>query len=119
MKRLTLITLAVAALSLSACGGDDDDKSSSSSAGDQQADSKAKSTARTAVSSMEVCFAEQQTYVDCPVEAGATASADETSYEIVAKSKSGAKFTIAKDAEGTSRTCEPAGEGGCKAGGKW
>jgi hypothetical protein len=119
MRPWTLIILAVAALSFSACG-DDEKESSGSSSGDKAADSKAKSSARTAATSMEVCFADQQTYADCPVEAGATATGDDTSYEIVAKSKSGAKFTITKEASGgVSRTCSPAGEGGCKAGGKW
>jgi hypothetical protein len=63
---------------------------------------------------------DQQTYVDCPVEKGITATADDTSFDVTAKSKSGARFTVTKEASGAlSRTCRPAGEGGCKAGGKW
>ena len=102
-------------------------------------DSSAKSNARNLVSHVESCFANEETYVNCDsaaelgdtglayggasgqvqVDAGATAS----TYTVTGTSKSGATFSIAKAANGTSsRTCGPVarrGKGGCPSSGNW
>jgi type IV pilus assembly protein PilA len=99
-------------------------------------DSAAKSDARNLVSHVESCFADTQTYASCntaaalgtsgldygtaagqvSVLAGATAN----TYTVEAVSKSGNKFRIVKAATGvTTRTCDTASDGGCKAGGVW
>jgi type IV pilus assembly protein PilA len=47
-----------------------------------------------------------------------TATAD--SFEISATSKAGVTYTITRNSDGTlSRTCDPAGTGGCNDGGTW
>jgi type IV pilus assembly protein PilA len=85
-------------------------------------DSSAKSDARNAVSQMESCFTDSQTYVGCDtsiekgptitaVGGGITAQAT-TGFTIVAKSESGTAFTVLKDPSGYQRTCTPNG-GGC------
>ena len=96
-------------------------------------DSAAKSDVRNAVTQMETCFANKQTYVGCTaaevkkestgidiIDGAPTAgkvgiiSVSATGYKLTAKSKSNTTFTIAKD--GTTgvlaRTCAPDG-GGC------
>jgi type IV pilus assembly protein PilA len=94
-------------------------------------DSSAKSDARNAVSQIEACYADEQTYNGCADKAKLTAaglelidSASATNggagFTVVAKSKSGNEFTISKGANGTiSRTCTQAGEGGCPSNGQW
>jgi len=104
-------------------------------------DSAMKSDVRNAVSQMETCYANTQTYATCnaaevkkestgidivdganvegkvAIAAGATA----TSYKLTALSKSGNTFSIEKD--GTTgvltRDCTTGGQGGCPTGGKW
>jgi hypothetical protein len=45
---------------------------------------------------------------------------DDNTYTVVAKSKSGGTFTIAKADDGTiSRSCSKGGDGGCNDGNKW
>jgi type IV pilus assembly protein PilA len=89
-------------------------------------DSSAKSNARNAVSQVESCFADEQTYANCTgvlatsglptgasSEAVALGSPTASTYQITAKSKSGNTFTITKLTDGTStRTCSGSG-GGC------
>jgi type IV pilus assembly protein PilA len=105
-------------------------------------DASAKSDARNAVSQIESCFADEQTYANCGPAAtamsktntgltfGATADntvptiglvATATGYTITAKSKSNTNFIITKDTTaGTlTRTCSNAGQGGCPQGGTW
>ena len=88
-------------------------------------DSSAKSDARNAVSQMESCYTDAETYVGCGAKlpaaglpASKVVSANETanSYEVTATSKSGNKFTITKASDGTTtRTCTGT-DGGCNAG---
>jgi type IV pilus assembly protein PilA len=90
-------------------------------------DSSAKSDARNAVTQMESCFADTQSYSGCnlagsglnvgsgtgQVNAGTPSS---NSYTITATSKSGNTFTITKDTAGvSSRSCSGTG-GGCNSG---
>jgi type IV pilus assembly protein PilA len=88
-------------------------------------DSSAKSDARNAVTQLESCFADTQTYVGCDLSTsgltiGTSAgqvnvtSPTTTGYVITAYSKSTNNFVITKDANGViSRTCT-----GCS-GGSW
>jgi type IV pilus assembly protein PilA len=104
-------------------------------------DASAKSDARNAVSQIESCFTDEQTYVGCNaandnmkkansglnVVDGATPAAGEvgisgqstTGYTIIAKSKSNTTFTIAKAAGAVTRTCLPVSTGACPASGNW
>jgi type IV pilus assembly protein PilA len=86
-------------------------------------DSAAKSDARNAVSQMESCFTDSQTYTGCDttIEKGPTITATGGSvtpnaaigFTVVAKSASGNSFTITKSATGYARTCTQTGQGGC------
>jgi type IV pilus assembly protein PilA len=91
-------------------------------------DSSAKSDARNMVSQLESCYTDANTYTGCPgsntgldlgTGAGqvqATPNAAGDGYSVVASSKSGNKFTIAKASDGTTtRTCSVTGgnAGGC------
>jgi type IV pilus assembly protein PilA len=86
-------------------------------------DSSAKSDARNAVSQMESCFTDSQTYAGCEstVEKGPTITATGGSitsngaigFTVVAKSQSGNTFTITKSATGYARSCTQTGQGGC------
>ena len=91
-------------------------------------DSSAKSDARNAVTQMESCFADAQTYTGCTLAGSGLATGSGTgqvavtvgsdTYTIVAKSKSNNTFTITKATDGTSsRACSGTG-GGCN-GGSW
>ena len=84
-------------------------------------DSSAKSDARNAVSQMESCYTDSNTYTGCPgtntglgsnVHVTITGTGG-TGYQVIADSKSGAHFTITKAADGTTtRACDGSG-GGC------
>jgi type IV pilus assembly protein PilA len=93
-------------------------------------DASAKSDARNAVSQIESCFTQEQTYANCDTGSAAMADAKLPSsvafsglavdaYTITATSKATTggtahTFTIAKDSTGkTTRTCAPAGKGAC------
>ena len=90
-------------------------------------DSSAKSDARNAVSQMESCYTDAETYVGCgaklpaaglPASKVVSVAASETanSYKVTATSKSGNTFSIEKTATGTTdRTCTGT-DGGCNAG---
>jgi type IV pilus assembly protein PilA len=88
-------------------------------------DSSAKSDARNAVSQMESCYTDNNTYTGCPgsntglpSSVNVTVPAAGDSYSVDATSKSGNHFLIAKSATGTiTRTCTGSG-GGCS-GGSW
>jgi len=85
-------------------------------------DSASKSDARNAVSQMESCYTEGQTYAGCPAPTGVAivGTPDATSYEVKATSKSNNTFSVAKSGGTYSRTCTDTGaaNGGCK-GGSW
>jgi type IV pilus assembly protein PilA len=84
-------------------------------------DSSAKSDARNAVSQMESCYTDANTYTGCPgtstglpgtVHISITGTGG-SGYEVTADSKSGAHFKIVKQADGTTvRSCDGSG-GGC------
>ena len=99
-------------------------------------DAAAKSDARSAVSQVESCFTDQQTYADCtwtgttgppqmldaklPDTVVITSDASD-SYAITATSKSNHTFTITR-ASGSStvaRTCDPPNKGACPSNGPW
>jgi type IV pilus assembly protein PilA len=84
-------------------------------------DSSAKSDARNAVSQMESCFTDSQTYAGCEstiekgptIGAGGVTPSGAVGFTIVATSQSGNTFSITKDATGYHRTCTQTGQGGC------
>ena len=102
-------------------------------------DASAKSEVRNAVTQIESCFVDEQTYANC----GSTATAMSTAntgltygttggtititpnaavgYTISAhsKSKSSTNFIITKTAAGIARTCDQAGQGSCPQSGSW
>ncbi len=105
-------------------------------------DADAKSNARNAVSSLEMCFTETRAYDACDDSlelqaAGSTLSAEltdaatmekgavsitatATTYTVVGYSTSSNSFAISKAANGaTSRSCTTGGTGGCKPGAIW
>jgi type IV pilus assembly protein PilA len=103
-------------------------------------DSSAKSDARNLVSEIESCYTDAETYASCqtttaltstglPLVNGAPSAssgsvgvsgATTDGYTIVAASKSGNTFSIAKTGGGpVSRTCGAANDGGCKAANTW
>jgi hypothetical protein len=118
------LVLALAAL-VGGCGGDSKKSSSepAQASSQQQAkdDALAKSSARTAMTELEVCYVDQGTYASCkPSQAGVTAKTTDTGYVVTATSKSGNSFVATKDAGGaTKRTCTTGGKGLCPAGGAW
>jgi type IV pilus assembly protein PilA len=94
-------------------------------------DASAKSNARNAVSQIETCFAEKETYVGCtipadsglPVGAAAgevqvasTPAASATGYAVEALSKSGCKFTITRSSTGVARSTSGTN---CPSSGTW
>ena len=88
-------------------------------------DSSAKSDVRNAVSQMESCFTDAQTYVGCTTGAGNPAtvvpgSATTEVYEVTASSDSTNTFNIERNADGTyTRTCVSNKDGaGCN-GSSW
>jgi type IV pilus assembly protein PilA len=107
-------------------------------------DASAKSDARNAVSQIESCFADEQTYANCgPTNPNMTKAAtglDTTAtvptgtadagkvsltglgasgYTITAQSKSGNRFMITKSSGTVSRSCVATGEGACPSNGSW
>jgi type IV pilus assembly protein PilA len=90
-------------------------------------DSSAKSDARNAVSQMESCYTDANTYVGCPGSGTGLPSSvvvsgqTDKEYVVTATSKSNNTFVITKNADGTtSRSCTVVGgnTGGCN-GGSW
>jgi type IV pilus assembly protein PilA len=99
-------------------------------------DASAKSDARNAVSHIESCFTDEQTYANCGAAATAMSQANTglkfvagstpavgevgvapngtVGYVITVTSKSANVFTITKGATGITRTCTTHGDGGCK-----
>jgi type IV pilus assembly protein PilA len=104
-------------------------------------DASAKSDARNAVSQIESCFTDEQSYTPCDAdhanmqkpatsltvvdgtaddagEVGLDDLSDDT-YTITAMSKSGNVFTIEKDSGTVTRTCTTVGKGACPSNGSW
>ena len=94
-------------------------------------DASAKSDARNAISQMESCFTDNETYVGCTDAATlAPAGLDITKvavtgqtaddYVVTATSKSGNSFIATKtDGGAVVKTCTTGGKAGCPTGGKW
>lgn len=94
-------------------------------------DASAKSDVRNAVSAIESCYSDTQTYVSCdtatlgtqgsPVQPNVTIPASSANtYTVEATSKSGNTFIIGRTAAGTyTRTCTVVGKGSCPASGTW
>jgi type IV pilus assembly protein PilA len=102
-------------------------------------DADAKSNARNLVSQVESCYANQQDYTKCTISAGAidgdqtgipsgsgagqaelTPAPTSNTYTVVAHSKSGTAFSIAKGTNGVNtRSCDKPNTGGCPNGGSW
>jgi type IV pilus assembly protein PilA len=95
-------------------------------------DSSAKSSARNAVTEMESCYTDAETYAGCDTNASVTAlgkglqsftvtiNGTDDGYTVVAGSKSGNAFTLDhQDTSGDTRTCTTAGKGGCPSSGDW
>ena len=94
-------------------------------------DASAKSDARNAVSQIESCFTQEQTYANCDTTSAGMADAKLPStvsfsglgsadYKISASSKSGNTFSIEKKTDGTiTRTCTTGGSGACPSAGTW
>jgi type IV pilus assembly protein PilA len=81
-------------------------------------DSSAKSDVRNAVSQMESCYVEGQTYVGCTAPNATAANQSPNSYDVTATSASKNTFTITKASTGTyARSCSTSGgvaDAGCK-----
>jgi type IV pilus assembly protein PilA len=142
-----VIATAVLALALAGCGGGDKGSNRAkaytppaqtgsdfqSSGGDAaQQDAEAKANARNLVTEVETCFVDNQDYGMCKEPAGTklplghdlgqveVSEAGTATYTVVAHSESGTNFEVTKDDKGVvKRSCDKAGEGGCKAGGTW
>jgi type IV pilus assembly protein PilA len=92
-------------------------------------DAGAKSDVRNAVSQMESCFTDAQTYVGCTTGSGnpstvaASPAPDTQVYKVTASSSSGNTFSIERTSSGTYlRTCTVTGGktgAGCPTGGSW
>jgi type IV pilus assembly protein PilA len=90
-------------------------------------DASAKSDVRNAVSQMESCYTDNQTYVSCPnadspLASGVTVSNPTASgYQVSQTSKSTTVFSITKDPTTGfyTRACTPTGSGGCPSTGSW
>ena len=88
-------------------------------------DSAAKSDARNAVSQMESCFTDNETYTGCPVLADytpptgtvITVTNAASAYNVVSTSKSNNTFTIARSGSTSTRSCTVVNSnaGGCTA----
>lgn len=108
---------------------------SNSDGGRPDADSNAKSDARNMVSQVESCFTDSEDYAKCQTAAALgdtglnigsgqgqveVTKATATTYQVVARSKTGDAFTITKRGDGTlARTCTSPGGGACQPGGTW
>ncbi len=79
-------------------------------------DSSAKADARNAVSQMESCYTDNQTYVDCITTPATISGQSKTGYVATKLSASGNTFVITKSSAGYARSCSATGtaDGGCK-----
>jgi type IV pilus assembly protein PilA len=90
-------------------------------------DASAKSDVRNAVSQMESCYTDNQTYTGCP-NSDSPLAANVTpailnggaQYSVTEVSKSNTTFSITKQTDGSYlRACSPTGTGGCPTSGSW
>jgi type IV pilus assembly protein PilA len=93
---------------------------------DKAHDADTKADVRNAVSQMETCFAEPETYGPCPdadhqlpTGVALTITGGGTGYTVSELSQSGTTFTIKQQPAGYSRECDRPGEGGCRDDGSW
>jgi type IV pilus assembly protein PilA len=85
-------------------------------------DSSAKSDVRNAVSQMESCFTDNDTYVGCTTAPATISGQSATGYVATKVSDSGNTFTITRAGGAYTRGCTvPSGNdrGGCRTGGSW
>lgn len=136
------IGLVLCCAALAGCGGDDEKSAEAtepSAAQDAVAhDADAKSNARSLVSQLETCYANEQTYEPCALMEDGTVDGESTpfaeqaasgdlttevsadGYTVTATSESGSSFVVTKEGGGTlERTCTPEGQGGCNDDGSW
>jgi hypothetical protein len=134
IRRLIAAVALAATLVATGCGGDEKTDPADAPAAKSQ-DAQAKSDVRNLVSTVESCYADQQSYASCRTAQSlgdtglqlgsapgqvevSTATAD--SYEAVGHSESGNDFKIVKEpGGGLQRTCSAPDKGGCPAGGAW
>jgi type IV pilus assembly protein PilA len=132
----------MAAAATAGCGGSDSGDGASNSAQAKTQDAQAKSDARVAVTGLETCFVDTQTYAGCGAPAKfrslslnvkvvapdsvpgggevAASKATQTGYVVTSKSKTGTEFKITKTgSDQLRRTCSKADSGGCGPGGTW
>jgi type IV pilus assembly protein PilA len=104
---------------------------------DKGKDASAKSDARNAVTQVESCFVDEQTYANCGNTASVMSTANTglswgtgqgqvnmtpngtTGYQVDAYSKSGNVFTIKKVSGAVTRSCTTTGKGSCPSSGSW
>lgn len=101
---------------------------------DKAGDAAAKSYARNMQTAQETYFTDNNTYANAladlqtiepalneqPSTTAPTAVGTATTFSVVATSKKGVAYTIARAAAGTiARTCAPVSTGGCNAAGTW
>ena len=120
-------------VALAGCGGDDDGNGGSEATDTEAAeaaveqDARAKSDARNLVTLVETCYVDRMDYSACADAAGGedvgeatVEGATASTYTVVSPSESGNEFRLGKtDAGALERTCDAAGEGGCRADGSW
>ncbi len=85
-------------------------------------DVRVESDLRNAVTQMESCFTEDETYAGCTTPEATIGNQTKTGYVATRVSQTGTTFTITRTAASTIRACEvPPGNdrGGCTAGGSW
>ncbi len=85
-------------------------------------DASAKSDVRSAVTEMESCFVDAETYVGCASAPAAITGQTDAGYVAEQVSQSGNTFRIVRSGTGYARECDvPAGNdrGGCPVGGTW
>jgi type IV pilus assembly protein PilA len=128
---------------MAGCGGSDSGGGGSNDSASARADdATAKSDARVAVTGLETCFVDTQTYAGCGAPAKfrslslhvkvvgpnsapgegelAVSKATQTGYVVTSKSKTGTDFKIEKTGNAQlKRTCTKPGSGGCGPGGTW
>lgn len=89
-------------------------------------DATTKSDVRNAVTQMEICFTEADTYLTCPgaehpLATGVipTITDGGAHYRVSKASATGTSFTIERLATGMKHTCTQPGTGGCAINGSW
>jgi type IV pilus assembly protein PilA len=89
-------------------------------------DATAKADVRNAVSQMEACFAEPESFGSCPdlqhplaPGVALTITSAGNGYVVTQMSRTGTSFTFDHSPAGTSRTCSRSGQGGCGDDGSW